>query len=62
MSFDMAEMKVVESDALVLIDVIRYGPMRSPMMISVTNIPLTAKRGVFSASTKCLCVLELLQY
>ena len=45
MSFEVAEMKVDESDTLVHIDVHRYGPMSAPITLRVTDIPLTAKRG-----------------
>jgi len=38
-------MKVDESDSLVHIDVFRYGPMSDPIILKVTDIPLTAKRG-----------------
>ena len=44
-SFEVAEMKVDESDTLVHIDVFRYGPMIVPITLTVTDIPLTAKRG-----------------
>ena len=44
-SFEVAEMKVDESDTLVHIDVHRYGPMSAPITLRVTDIPLTAKRG-----------------
>ena len=45
MSFEVAMMKVDESDSLVHIDVFRYGPMSDPITLRVTDIPLTAKRG-----------------
>ena len=45
MSFEVATMKVDESDTLVHIDVFRYGPMSAPITLRVTDIPLTAKRG-----------------
>ena len=38
-------MKVDESDSLVHIDVFRYGPMSDPIILRVTDIPLTAKRS-----------------
>ena len=45
MSFEVAMMKVDESDSLVHIDVFRYGPMSDPIILRVTDIPVTAKRG-----------------
>ena len=48
MSFEVAEMKVDESDTLVHIDVFRYGPMSAPITLRVTDIPLTAKRSEFA--------------
>ena len=45
MSFEVATMKVDESDSLVHIDVFRYGPMSDPITLRVRDIPLTAKRG-----------------
>ena len=45
MTFEVAMMKVDESDSLVHIDVFRYGPMSDPITLRVTDIPLTAKRG-----------------
>ena len=45
MSFEVAMMKVDESDSLVHIDVYRYGPMSDPITLRVRDIPLTAKRG-----------------
>ncbi len=45
MSFEVAMMKVDESDSLVHIDVFRYGPMNDPITLKVTDIPVTAKRG-----------------
>ena len=47
-SFEVAEMKVDESDTLVHIDVFRYGPMSAPITLRVTDIPLTAKRSEFA--------------
>ena len=51
MSFEVASMKVDESDSLVHIDVFRYGPMSDPITMRVRDIPVTAKRGELACTS-----------